>query len=104
MGIEYAAIPQSAEGSGVFDRYALDAGDDTTITGTGTERTTRRRISSYEYAKRALILFNLLMFGLVMGFCVGRQHPAMDAMGGGGEATSEPNGILPPSAFVPDSE
>lgn len=103
MGIEYAAIPQSAEGSGGDDEYALNAGDDTnTSTGTGTERT--RRMSSYEYAKRALILFNLLMFGLIMGFCVGRQHPAMNAMGGGGETTSETDGLLPPSAFVPDSE
>lgn len=102
MGIEYAAVPQSAEDSGVVDRYALDAGDDTTTTVTVTERT--RRMSSYEYAKRALILFNLLMFGLIMGFCVGRQHPAMNAMGGEEETTSEANGLLPPSAFVPDSE
>lgn len=102
MGIEYAAIPQSAEGSGVSDRYALDAEDDTTTSTITGERT--RGMSSYEYAKRALILFNLLMFGLIMGFCVGRQHPAMNAMGGGGETTSEANGLLPPSAFVPDSE
>lgn len=108
MGIEYTAVPQSTEGSGaVFDRYnALDAGDDDTTTGDKT----RRRVPSYEFAKRALILFNLLMFGLIMGFCVGRQHPAMNAMsssGGGGEGDEKmetTNGLLPPSAFVPDSE
>ncbi|KAJ4421056.1 hypothetical protein N0V82_003960 [Gnomoniopsis sp. IMI 355080] len=97
MGIKYAAVPQ-AEGSGAG--YALDAGDD--ATNTTTEKT--RRMSNYEYAKRALIVFNLLMFGLIMGFCVGRKHPAMNAMSGGTDEASTTNGLLPPSAFVPDSE
>lgn len=108
MGIEYTAVPQSAEGgSGVDDRYnALGAGDDTTTTITLTGDKPKRRISSYEFAKRTLILFNLLMFGLIMGFCVGRQHPAMNAMSGsGGDGKMETtSGLLPPSAFVPDSE
>lgn len=95
MGVEYAAVPQS-EGSGV--EYALDAGDATSSI------TEKRRMSNYEYAKRALVLFNLLMFGLIMGFCVGRKHPAMGAMSGGPEGSSETKGLLPPSAFVPDSE
>lgn len=100
MGIEYTAVPQS-EGSGVAAAYALDADDEATNTLTGS-----RRISKYEFAKRALILFNLLIFGLIMGFCVGRKHPMNGAMGGGGGSSegSKMGGLLPPSAFVPESE
>lgn len=106
MGIEYAAVPQSEGRSARAVGYALDAegANDTFTTNSNKNSTRTRRISCYELVKRTLVLVSLTMFGLVMGFCVGRKHPEM-AMGGGGSGPSEhSDGLLPPSAFVPEGE
>lgn len=129
MGVEYAAVPQSEQqhsSSGaavvvVASALDHDNADDEAAVGYqhhGSVRGSRRITSWYEFAKRALVLVSLLMLGLVLGFCVGRRHPdlKLGGAGGGAEAgmdTERPaaaaavdghQGLLPPSAFVPESE
>lgn len=129
MGVEYAAVPQSeqhAQGPAAAATAALEheIADDEAAAGYHHHgsATTRRRISWYEFAKRALVLGSMLMLGLVLGFCVGRRSPDLQ-LGGGGtgeeaqagaegsvaasvavDVDEQVQGLLPPSAFVPESE
>lgn len=129
MGVEYAAVPQSEQPVTAVGHDEAAVGFDHShgdFRGGGVRRRRSGRSSSSslcELAKRALVLVTFLMFGLVLGYCIGRRHAALKSGGveeecvcpaaaeagvasaiTGAAVDDVVQGLLPATAFVPESK
>lgn len=121
MGVDYTSIPRKDESEVVQVLYDYDDDDSHTALDddveyynihnhNGSNRLNqRRRCSSsqlYENVRNVLYLVLLVLFGLILGICVGRKHPSGSGHAGhgmGGMGSGNGNGLLPQQAFVPES-